>query len=348
MMNIQSNKTYQSAFWLLGIIVFSGIILYVGRPLLIPFSFALFMSFILQPFCKMLERKGVNRVLAILIGISVIIIFIGVLLYLLYTQFRNFISEWPLLRVKISDLILSIKKFLIIQLNVSPEQVNIWFDDVLHSVANSTFGMIQTTLVSFFVNLVMIVLIPIYAFLILYYRSRLVDVLYSLFPDNIRSKVTEVVGLSITTYYNFVKGMAIVYLFVGILNSIGLYLLGIPHAFLFGFITAVMTFIPYVGIIVASLLPISFAWMTYNSIWYPIGVIGIFVFVQYLEANIIFPWAVSKRLELNTLVTLAIIVVGGILWGAAGMILFIPFAAILKLIADRMEGWESLAKFLGK
>jgi predicted PurR-regulated permease PerM len=195
---------------------------------------------------------------------------------------------------------------------------------------------------------VMVVLIPIYSFLILYYRAMLVEVLYSLFPTHQRSKVAEVVGLSITTYYNFIKGMALVYILVGFLNSVGLYLLGIPHAFLFGFITAIMTFIPYVGIIVASLLPISYAWMTYNSIWYPLGVVGIFVFVQYLEANIIFPWAVSQRLQLNTLVTLAIIVVGGILWGAAGMILFIPFAAILKLIADRMEGWESLSKFLGK
>lgn len=347
-MQLQSTNNYQKPFWILGITVFAGIILYVGKPLLIPFSFSLFISFILQPFCKLLERKGVNRVVAILIGISLIVILTSVLFYLLYTQFRNFISEWPLIRVKISDLILSIKEFLTVQFNVSPEQVNIWFDDVLHSMANNTVGMIQTTLVSFFVNLVMVVLIPIYSFLILYYRAMLVDVLFSLFPTHQRSKVAEVVGLSITTYYNFIKGMALVYILVGLLNSVGLYLLGIPHAFLFGFITAIMTFIPYVGIIVASLLPISYAWMTYNSIWYPLGVVGIFVFVQYLEANIIFPWAVSQRLQLNTLVTLAIIVVGGILWGAAGMILFIPFAAILKLIADRMEGWESLAKFLGK
>jgi len=347
-MNLQSTSSYQKTFWILGITVFSGIILYVGKPLLIPFSFALFISFILQPFCKILERKGINRALAILIGISFIIILGAFLFYLLFTQFRNFISEWPLIRVKISDLILSLKELLTVQFNVSQDQVNLWFDDVLHSIANNTVGMIQTTLVSFFVNLVMIVLIPIYSFLILYYRSMLVEVLYSLFPSNLRGKVAEVVGMSITTYYNFIKGMALVYILVGLLNSIGLYLLGIPHAFLFGFITAIMTFIPYVGIIVASLLPISYAWMTYNSIWYPIGVVGIFVFVQYLEANIIFPWAVSQRLQLNTLVTLAIIVVGGILWGAAGMILFIPFAAILKLIADRMEGWESLAKFLGK
>ena len=91
------------------------------------------------------------------------------------------------------------------------------------------------------------------------------------------------------------------------------------------------------------------AWMTFGTIWQPLSVVGVFVFVQYLEANIIFPWAVGRRLEMNTLATLVVIVMGGILWGASGMILFVPFAAILKLIADRMTGreWKAVAGLLG-
>jgi predicted PurR-regulated permease PerM len=141
--------------------------------------------------------------------------------------------------------------------------------------------------------------------------------------------------------------MAIVYLMVGILNSIGLLVLGIPHAILFGFIASVLTFIPYVGIMAGSLLPIAIAWITYDSIWYPLGIIGIFAFVQYLEANVIFPLAVSKRLNVNTLVMLIAIFVGGVLWGMAGMILFVPFVGILKLIADHNPKWKTLSLILG-
>ena len=61
----------------------------------------------------------------------------------------------------------------------------------------------------------------------------------------------------------------------------------------------------------------------------------------------LFRSAVSQRLKINTLATLIAIVLGGIVWGAAGMILFVPFVAILKLFADRMEGWGQLARFLG-
>jgi predicted PurR-regulated permease PerM len=197
------------------------------------------------------------------------------------------------------------------------------------------------------VNLVMALLIPIYTFLILHYRHLLVESVSLMFPASKRKQVTEVIRLAIGTYYGFIKGMIVVYLIVGVLNSIGLLLLGVPHAILFGFLTAIMTIIPYVGIIVASAMPIVYAWVTFQSIWYPFGVIAIFAFVQYLEANVIFPWAVSSRLQLNTFITLIVIIAGGILWGASGMILFIPMAAILKLVADRMEGWESLAKLLG-
>jgi predicted PurR-regulated permease PerM len=87
--------------------------------------------------------------------------------------------------------------------------------------------------------------------------------------------------------------------------------------------------------------------MTYDSVWYPLGVVAVFAFVQYLEANLIFPMAVSSRLSINTLVTIVMILAGGLLWGAAGMILFIPYTAILKLVADRTEKLKTLSILLG-
>lgn len=93
-------------------------------------------------------------------------------------------------------------------------------------------------------------------------------------------------------------------------------------------------------------MPITVAWITFNSIWYPIGVILIFTVVQVLEAYIIFPYAVGNRLKINTLAILIIILAGGILWGAAGMILFVPFISILKLLADRTESLKALSLFL--
>ncbi len=89
------------------------------------------------------------------------------------------------------------------------------------------------------------------------------------------------------------------------------------------------------------------AWTTYDSAWYPVGVIGVFTLVQYLEANVIFPVAVSNRLNVNALSVLVAVFVGGTLWGVSGMILFVPFVGIAKLIADRNPRLKTLSILLG-
>jgi predicted PurR-regulated permease PerM len=140
--------------------------------------------------------------------------------------------------------------------------------------------------------------------------------------------------------------MLLVYTIVGIMNSIGLAIIGIPYPLLFGFTASLLTFIPYIGILVSAILPITIAWITFNSIWYPIGVIFVFGLVQILEAYIIFPYAVGSRLKINALAILVVILIGGLLWGAAGMILFIPFLSIIKLIADRTESLQFISLLL--
>ncbi len=114
-------------------------------------------------------------------------------------------------------------------------------------------SIITNTIAASAVGAVYVILIPIYAVLILYYRHKWMEVLYRIFPAEGRERIREIVKLSIQSYHNFIKGMALVYVIVGILDSTGLFLLGIPHAILFGFIASVLTFIPYVGILVASL-----------------------------------------------------------------------------------------------
>jgi predicted PurR-regulated permease PerM len=197
------------------------------------------------------------------------------------------------------------------------------------------------------VSAVALILVPVYSVLILYHRHHWVKVLYRLFPSERNENTKHILVLTIQAYFNFIKGMGIVYVVVGILNSVGLLLLGVPHPFLFGFTASVLTFIPYVGILIGSLLPMALAWTTYNSVWYAVGVAGVFIVVQYLEANVIFPVAVSNRLNVNTLVVLVAIFAGGVLWGVAGMILFVPFVGIVKLIADHNYRLKTLSMLLG-
>lgn len=328
-------------------VVLASIILYFGKDIFIPISFALLISFVLYPVCIWLEGKGIGRLTSIIIGISLLIVAGLLLLALLVYQFAGFMQELPALQAK---LITSLKDFSGMLDNVfgiSWERQQSWIRGLTDQSGTNIISIVGNAVSASAFSIVLLLLIPVYSVLILYYRRHWMQIVYQLFPKANKEGLQEIISLTINTYYNFIKGMALVYLLVGILNSIGMLVLGIPHALLFGFIASVLTFIPYVGIMAGSLLPIAIAWITYDSIWYPIGIIGIFAFVQYLEANVIFPLAVSNRLNVNTLVMLVAIFAGSILWGVAGMILFVPFVGIAKLIADHNPEWKTLSMILG-
>ncbi len=328
-------------------LVLGGFILYFGRTLFIPLSYGLFIALLLYPVCRQLEIYRISRPMAILISLLLLGILIGLLGYLFFRQLVTLQDLWPGLLSKLERTFATLQRYLEQEFNISKVQGREWLSQGLENSVGALFGMIGSALSQSFTSIFNLLLIPIYTFLILYYRAQFVKAVALLMPEHLREQIPSIMTESVDSYVEFIKGMLTVYLIVGILNSVGLLLLGIPNALLFGFIASILTFIPYVGILIASLLPIAVSWSLFDSIWQPLGVVGVYTFVQYLEANLIFPWAVSQRVNLNTLATLVIIVAGGILWGASGMILFIPFAAIIRLVADKVEGGEVVALLLG-
>jgi predicted PurR-regulated permease PerM len=327
--------------------VYGSLILYFGRNIFIPVSFAVLISFILYPVCAWLERKGIGRLSAILIPLTGLLLAGLLIVALLVYQFVGFMEEWPVIQDKLMHTLAEFRQTLSEAFGLSMTDQQSMFSNLTEQSGSMVMNVVRSTLSASAFSLLLLILIPIYTVLILFYRHTWMKVLGRLFPSERTESLHRMISLTIQSYYNFIKGMAIVYLVVGVLNSVGLLLLGVPHAILFGFIVAILTFIPYVGIIIGSLLPIAMAWITYDSIWYPAGVVAIFMFVQYLEANVIFPLAVSNKLNVNTLMMLLAIFAGGVLWGMAGMILFVPFAGIAKLIADHNPKWKTLSMMLG-
>ncbi len=335
--------------WLrvLQFVFFTCLILYFGKAVFIPLSFSLLIAFTIYPTCKWLEQKKVPKTIAVVLSVSLVIIFFAALFYLLTALVLNLIKEGPQLKQEIVQGLEGLSNFLATSFSINEEVQQKWIAKVIENSSSYVVPFIQSTFIESSLILALMVLIPVFSALILYYRSLLVNALFHFLPGNTHESILEVVRLTISSYFRFIKGMIVVYVIVGLLNSLGLLLLGIPNAFLFGFLVSIMTFIPYVGIVISSLLPVSIAWFTYHSIWYPLAVIGIFTVVQYIEANIIFPIAVGKQLKINSLILLVIILIGGVLWGAAGMILFVPFTSVLKLIADRSKKLKGISILLG-
>lgn len=343
-----SPRNITNALKYLQIAVLASAALYFGRTLFIPLFMGLLIAMVMYPVARRLENKGISKVISVSFCITIVAIIFAALLGLLLWQIRTFIRDWPMVAHKLEDVFRQAQLWLAENFQLTTEVQDGWLHNhagnLVSFLAPALRGMVNVSANTLF----MLFMIPVFAALFLYHRQVFVRFLRQFFGTPYEGRLEHIMQQVIDTYFRYIKGMIMVYIIVGILNSLGLMALGIPHAVLFGMLTAIMTIIPYFGIVISALLPVSAAWAAHESIWYPLGVIGVFSFVQYLEANVIFPKVVAVQLNVSTWATLVAILAGSIIWGMAGMVLFIPFVAILKIVADHMDDWKGLRLLLSR
>lgn len=336
------NLTADSVLKLIFFIFAGSLLLHFGAILFVPMLFGLLIAIIVYPICLGLENHKIPRYAAITLCLSIIFILLCLLILLLAWQFQLFGEELPRIVQKLKISFIQAQSWFEQNLSVTIKMQDEWIHTSILNSSNKVTTIVKTLFSATSSVLFILFLTPVYTVLFLYHRSTFVNFMIIALGKSNEIKVRAVLQEVIFTYAGFIKGMVLVYLIVGILNTIGLAALGIPNAILFGMLTAIMTIIPYIGIILSSLLPITIAYITKDSIWYSVGVILVFAVVQYLEANVIFPKVVGKQLNLSTWATLVAIVAGGIIWDVSGMILFIPMMALLKITAQHLPGWEAI------
>src|SRR5690606_29740687 len=135
---------------------------------------------------------------------------------------------------------------------------------------------------------------------------------------------------------------------VAVLNTVGLMVLGIEYAWFFGTLASLLMLLPYIGIAIGSILPAIFALATKDSYWYAVGVIAWFQVVQFLEANIITPNIVGGKVSINPLMAIISIILGGMLFGMAGLILALPVTATIKVLFDATPETQPFGFLIGE
>jgi predicted PurR-regulated permease PerM len=273
----------------------------------------------------------------------------GVLLFqLLASSFSLLQQKFTVSHDKILALAETIIHYLDEFIGINATQQKAIIEQVNENMLQEIFPLVKQTVFLSASSLAMMLIIPIFVALILYYRELLVKFVLKAVPEKQAQGFKTTIAQLGSTYFKFAKGMALVYLIVGVLNSIGFLIIGLPNAIYFGVLASLLTFFPYIGIMIGGLAAVIVAWTTFDSVWYPFGVVVILTFVQYLEANVIFPLTVGHQLRINPFATFIAIIIGGIIWGGAGMILFVPFAAILKILSDQLEELRPLGVLLGE
>ena len=189
--------------------------------------------------------------------------------------------------------------------------------------------------------------VRLYVFLILFYKKLILNFLYEAFAEENSKQVADILTQTKSAIQSYMVGLLIEALIVAALNSTALLILGVKYAILLGVLGAILNMLPYIGGIIAIALPILIATVTKEGYSTQLGIIIAYIIIQFIDNNFLIPKIVSSKVQINALISIVIVLLGGALWGVAGMFLSIPFVAILKIICDRVEGLRPWGKLLG-
>ncbi len=330
---------------LLGSIAFFYI-LSIGEDILMPLVLATLLAIVVNPLVNLLSRNGVNRVMAIVFALIVSLSLIVGLVYFLTSQVAHFSDTFPLIKGKFDTLVDDLVRWAGGSLHVKQSAIRAWLESMkVKGMANGpvVVGSTLTTLGAVFA---VVFLLPVYMFLILFYKPLLLEFIARLIPAARHAVVGDVLFQTRSLVQSYLIGLLFEAVIMAVLNSVGLLILGVDYAILFGVIAAVLNLIPYIGGLVAVVLPMLVAFAT-QSPTVALLVLALFLFVQFIDNNFIVPRVVASRVKLNALASILVVLFGGTLWGIGGMFLAIPLTAIVKVVCDRVEPLKPLGYLLG-
>jgi len=330
---------------LIGITVFF-FILYAGQEIIIPLVFAAMISILLNPVILFLCRKKIPRVIAILLSLTVTMLLIAAIFYFFISQISMFSESFPLFSQKFLVFFNDAESWISHTFNVSKWKVDAWVTKTRTQSMNNETEVIGKTVGTISDVLTTFVVMPVYIFMMIYYKPLLMEFISKLFPKEHHVVVVEVLTETKGLIQSYLIGLLIEGILVAILNSTALLLLGIPYAILLGVIGALLNVIPYIGGVIAVALPMLMALATRPPLS-ALYVLIAYVIVQFIDNNFFVPKIVASKVKINALVSIIVVLAGNAIWGVPGMFLSIPLTAIIKVIFDRIEPLKPFGFLLG-
>lgn len=343
-MQISSKKAFFALATVLGLFA----LLFLGKAVLVPLAFAMLIAFILLPVVLRFEKLGAGTSFAATLSLFALFLVLGGGMFLFSSQISQVSHDLVDFKEKLFALVADVTLFFNKYIGFLPVQQR---GDVMDSIKiwlNESAGMLLSETVSGSASVSFgIVMAVVYIFLFLLYRKGLVGALVQFYKPQHQAKALDMFRSVQLVGQQYLFGMVVIILILGFVNSIGLLIIGIDYPFLFGFLAALLALIPYAGTFLGAALPILYAFVSYDALWMPISIGVFFWAVQFVEANFLTPKIVGGKLQINALTSILSIVIGASVWGIAGMILFLPFVAMLKVIFEAHDPLQPVALFLG-
>ncbi len=321
-------------------------VLWAGQSIIVPLLFAMLLAMLLDPVVKRLTKWHLPRPLGIAIAVLLAMTAIVGLGYFIATQATHFSEMVPELKTKGKQFIQDSEDWVMDATPVEHKDVDNAVAKVKEQGMEKGGALVGKTLTTVGTLFGFLFLLPVFTFLLLFYKSLFHGFLTRLFRKSEHETLDEVLGQTKGVVQSYLVGLLFEAAIVTALNWVGLFFIGVKFALLLSVLAALLNLIPYIGIIIGTILPMVVAATTQDftaALW----VLALFAVVQFIDNNFIVPLVVASRVEVNAFMSILVVLVGGALWGIPGMFLSLPLAAMLKVIFDRVPSLEPFGYLLG-
>lgn len=324
-----------------------GALIYLGRDILMPLCFSAVLAILLLPVHQWLIKRGVGEVLALFISITASLLVIVAIVYFLFTQVSAFAEDLPKIKQNLNHHLSTIQAWVRENWSISKKEQEQAVEQATVNLKQTGPGLLGTTFISAASAIAVVILLPIYTFLFMYYRKMIKTFLIAVFTDKHRSKVEDVLQDSRIIIQGYMVGLIIELAIVAALNAAGFLIIGIDYAIFLAVLAAILNMIPYIGMLIAGIVCMLVTLANTNEIGDVLWVAAVLTLVQFIDNNFLMPYVVSSKVKINALISIIGVLVGGALAGVSGMFLSIPGIAIMKSIFDRVDDLKPWGIILG-
>jgi predicted PurR-regulated permease PerM len=325
-------------FWIVTLVVFV-FLLWLLSEILLPFVAGLALAYLQVPLADRLERAGMNRTLAALLIVGLVVLTFILLALLLV----------PILAQQAAALIAGIPTFVTRLQALMSESGPAWLRQIVNEGdASKTMTELLTQGAGYVVTVMrslwaggkvlasfisILVIMPVVTFYLICDWHEMVATLDGWVPPQYRETVHRLVREIDAAISGFLRGQAGVCLIVGVYYAVALTLVGLNFGLLIGLTAGVLTFMPYIGsmagLLIATCVAIGQFWPQWTSIAI---VIGIFLFGQFVEGNVLGPKLVGDHVGLHPVWLIFAMFAFGYLLGFVGLLIAVPLAAAVAVL----------------
>jgi predicted PurR-regulated permease PerM len=325
-----------------------GALVILAKEILSPLIFSCLFSILLLPVASFFEAKlRLPRSAASMIAVLLLLSFIGSLIYVIGSQIADLAKEWPQFQAQISKAMWDLRGWIQDNFHVTRGKQLRVVNSAASKVMASDTAVVGATVLSLSSILLFLVFTFIYSFFFLLYRRLIMKFLESVFLEENKALVHEIIEQVQYMVRKYIVGLLIEMGIVATAVSIAFSVMGVRYAILLGLITGLFNIIPYIGIFTALVISAVVTLGTSPDSTTVIWVMVTLVVTHLVDSNVLLPLVVGSKVRINALITVLGVVVGEMIWGIPGMFLSIPVIAVLKIIFDRVESLKPWGIILG-